>query len=75
MFIITYSGMMGKTEPPQPPCRKLRRKNLRSVSSVDTTQNKSECVPVLVNSSVSKLSFCSQTSSQSPFMWHSQLPA
>lgn len=31
MLTITYSVTLGKTEPPQPPCRKLRRKYLRSV--------------------------------------------
>ena len=36
--------------------------------------NKSACVPVLVNSRISSVSFCCQTNSQSGCKWHSQRP-
>lgn len=36
--------------------------------------NKSACEPVSVNRSISSFSFCFQTNSQSPLIWHSHKP-
>ena len=41
------------------------------ISSLENGQNRSECVPVCKNSSVSFISFCCHVISQSDCMWHS----
>ena len=50
--------------------RKLEKNSRSSGSGVREFKNKSACVPVLVKSKISFLSFCFHTSSQSGRKWH-----
>lgn len=54
---------------------KIKDANAWFTSSLYFSQKMSLCDPVLKNKSVSSVSFCCHTISQSGFIWHSQHPS